>query len=91
MKILKVLSQEGYTALKFVPGRGQCGLTRMYLTIALCYGLDGESYIGKYCFHTKTEARRSLDKWDGSGDPPGNWIKHKGKEYRNPNYVENDI
>lgn len=92
METLEVLLREGYKAIKFVPGRGHCGLTRMFFTSALCYGLDEKSYVGRYCYHTMSEARKALDEWDGSGDPTGNWIKHKGKtEYSNPNYNKDEV
>jgi len=74
-----------------IPNKGLCGIKRMAFTVGLCYNLNNNivsaNYEGRYCFHTKAQALEALNTWDGTGDPPGNWIKHKGNtEYSNPNY-----
>lgn len=85
------LDEHGYSNTVTVPHRGRCGLRRMAFTVGLFYGIDDIGYKGRYCFHSYKEAAEALVEWSGTGDPPGNWIKHKGyREYRNPNYKEND-
>lgn len=85
------IESEGYQFVKEIPGRGFCGLMRLFYTVGLFYNIDEYSYEGRYCFHTAYDALLALHMWDGKNDPPGNWIKHKGglSEYRNPDY-END-
>lgn len=34
----------------------------------------------RWCYNTYTEAQRALSAWAGRGDPPGNWIKYKGRD-----------
>lgn len=80
-----ILKRNGYVFPREVEGRGVCALQRFIFTTGLCYGLNEESYEGRYCFESGMDAKEALGKWDGVGDPPGNWIKHKGKiEYSNP-------
>jgi hypothetical protein len=86
-QLFKYLETEGYSHLTEIPGRGICGVTRMIYTTGLVYGIDRYSYKGRYCFETMAVAVQSLNEWSGADDPPGDWIKHKGRiEYSNPNY-----
>ena len=82
------LEAYGYTDITDVPGKGICAILLGMFEVVLCYDLDKNLYEGgMYSFLTPEEAQESLKKWDGKNDPPGNWIKHKGKtEYSNPNY-----
>lgn len=82
------LEQEGYTQICEKEGRGICGIYRFVFTTGLVYGMDETGYAGRWCFETMCEATSELEKWNGIGDPGGEWIKHKGKsgEYRNPKY-----
>lgn len=83
--LIKYLSEQGYYNVRHIEGRGLCGLMRFTFTTGLVYGLNEYSYTGRYCFDNLTDAKQSLKEWDGAGDPPGGWIKHKGKiEYANP-------
>lgn len=84
--IHEILRAEGYSYVVEIEGRGLCGIMRQLFTVGLFYGLDLYSYGGRYCYPTLADAVEGLLNWDGQGDPPGNWIKHKGKfEYSNPN------
>lgn len=85
----RILDENKYFDYRIIPGRGIVGLMRFVFTIGLVYGIDEDFYEGRYCFHTLADAREALNSWDGVGDPPGQWIKHKGRiEYRNPDYIE---
>jgi hypothetical protein len=80
------LEEQGYFGVKEISGRGICGLMRFAFTVGLCYGLDETGYVGRYCYSELLDAKTALRDWDGIGDPPGPWIKHKGYvEYSNPN------
>lgn len=84
-EIIKKVESEGYFNCKVLPNRGIVGLYRYVFTIGLTYGIREYDYEGRYCFESLSEAKEALDKWDGVGDPSGNWIKHKGNiEYSNP-------
>ena len=70
---------EEYYETRDIPNQGRCGLIRMIFTVGLAVGIDEEgNYLGRYCFPSNASAKASILKWDGSGDPPGNWIKYKG-------------
>lgn len=89
--ILQLIHIDGYFHIREKPGRGICGLMHFVYTVGLCYGLDETGYQGRYCFSNLRGAMDSLDAWTGYGDPPGDWIKHKGKaEYPNPNNVSDE-
>jgi hypothetical protein len=90
-EIFTLLESHGYTDLKVLPGRGVVGLSKLIFTTGIVYGLDEFGYRGRYCYHTMAEAEQALRDWDGNGDPPGNWAKHKGdrKDRENPNYKAN--
>lgn len=81
-----ILQKEGYTHLKFIEGKGVCGLMRFMFTVGLVYGLTAHLYEGRYCYESFLDAKEALDNWDGVGDPQDTeWIKHKGhREYSNP-------
>lgn len=80
------LVHEDYFGFKYIEGKGLCGLRRFLYTTGLCIGLTRWSFEGRYCFENLADAREALDKWDGEGDPSGDWIKYKGRtEYSNPN------
>lgn len=83
---------EAYTHMVNKPNRGVCGLSRFLFTVGLVYGIDDIGYKGRYCYHTMAEAKAALLEWDGSGHPPGNWVKHKGRgiEESNPKYDKNE-
>jgi len=79
---------DDYRILTIKGERGICGIRRMAYTVGLFYGMTEDDYIGRYCYHTMGEAIDAILEWSGIGDPPGNWIKHKGGdgERSNPNY-----
>jgi hypothetical protein len=85
MELKTFLETQGYLHLREIPGKGWCGITRMLYTWGLFYGMTAENREGRYCFDSLTEAKAALSEWDGTGDPPGDWIKHFGdQEYTNP-------
>jgi hypothetical protein len=75
---LKELEREGYTFIKYIPTKGYCGLRRFLFTTGLCIGMDEASFVGRYCYEHMADAKEALEKWDGEGDPSGDWIKYKG-------------
>lgn len=86
--ITKLIHVDGYFHIREIPYRGICGLMRMAFTVGLFYGLDETGYRGRYCYDNLREAMGAIDSWKGAGDPPGEWIKHKGyREYRNEELI----
>jgi hypothetical protein len=98
LKRLEVLREclelEGYVNLTVIEGRGICGLQKFMYTMGLCFGLDELSFNGRYCFPhaVALDAFYAITVWDGKEDPPGRWVKYKGKdgEYWNPKETENE-
>ncbi len=81
----------GYWNAKLLSNGEMAGCRRMMYTTGLFVGLTAQGYRTRFCFHTEAEAEASLVAWDGTGDPPGNWVKEKGAvERMNPNYKEPD-
>jgi hypothetical protein len=81
------LTENEYVELREIEGRGICGLRNFMFTIGLCYGLTEHDYAGRFCYPRPftMDAIEAIKTWDGKGDPPGNWVKHKGAtEYSNP-------
>lgn len=65
---------------------------RFIYTTGILVGVTEHGYDHRYCFPNYADALEAFAKWDGAGDPPGNWIKRKGAdgEYSNPNYAEDE-
>jgi hypothetical protein len=78
--IESILKPAGYYEIREIPGRGICGLQRFIFTTGLVIGMDEIGYQGRYCYSTENEALDAINSWDGTGDPPGLWIKYKGRE-----------
>lgn len=70
----------GYSSPRLLPTGEWAGLLRMIFTYALVVGIDEIGYRTRYCYARQTNAEMALEIWDGTGDPPGPWIKKKGGE-----------
>jgi hypothetical protein len=46
---------------------------------------DDGNPITRWCYHSFVGAFLGLQEWDGVGDPPGDWIKEKGRDGERPN------
>lgn len=78
-EIIQALApQWGYRDVRVIPGRGICALQYFMYTVGITYGHDGTGYSGRWCYPNMAEAKVAYDKWDGVGDPSGEWIKYKG-------------
>jgi hypothetical protein len=88
-ELIKRLKAEGYYDIRYIEGRGYCGLREFLFTIGLCYGLEENSYSGRYCYpkNIENDSHIALKVWNGNSDPVGGWVKHKGieGEWSNPN------
>ena len=72
------VAELGYGAARIAGDAGVCAVRRLMFTGAIYVGITKDTYLGRYCYATVGEALSALQAWDGSGDPPGNWIKFKG-------------
>jgi hypothetical protein len=80
----------GYYAYRKIETRGICCLNDFMFTTGIIVGLTSIGYYGRYCYPNKQEAIDSFNKWDGQGDPPGNWVKYKGEGGERSNLKCND-
>lgn len=74
----------GYHAPRRLPDGRWIALQRMLYTTGLFVLEVPEFYRTRYCYERWTDAEAALQVWDGSGDPPGPWIKQKPEERLNP-------
>jgi hypothetical protein len=75
----------GYEAVRKLDTGEWAGLMRFMFTTGLVVGLDSFGYRTRFCFKHRSDALASITAWNGSGDPPGPWIKEKGRvERSNP-------
>lgn len=76
--------QPEFLELREIPDRGLCGVQRFIYTCGLLVNMtfDGPTYgySARYCYPSAKDATESLRLWDGTGDPPGPWIKEKVSE-----------
>lgn len=58
---------------------GEWAAVRPFIyTFGLLVGLDVWQYRTRFCYPRLDLALHALLTWDGSGDPPGSWLKEKG-------------
>jgi len=77
----------GYSFPRLLPTGEWAALRSFFYTCGLCVGLDKTGYRTRFCYETATDAFGALVTWDGEGDPPGRWLKEKGRHERhNPRY-----
>jgi hypothetical protein len=73
-----VVHENGYSALRNVPGQGWCGLLPFFVTWAVVVDLTVGCYGRRYCYEHHEDALEALSSWDGRQHPSGPWIKCKG-------------
>lgn len=70
----------GYTPVKQLADGRWIGVYNMAYTTGLFVDLDEAGYDHRYCYEHRRDTVAALEAWDGTGDPPGPWIKQKGAE-----------
>lgn len=76
---MTAFERHGYYHVRNLP----CGITalRDYVnTTDIVVGIIGTAWRRRYSYDSADLARRALDQWDGSQDPPGPWLKCKGPD-----------
>lgn len=77
----------GYKPVRLLPTGEWAGIQNLLFTVGLFVGIDPVLYRTRFCFPDRTSAESALRNWDGVGDPPGPWIKEKGRVERvNPRH-----
>lgn len=70
-------SVNGYNPVRALPTGQVIGVADMLFTTGLFVGIDEYGYSHRFCYATRSQAEQALREWDGTGDPPGPWIKEK--------------
>lgn len=78
------LSLEGYRDCRRLPNGEVIGVMPQLFTFGLFVGLDEYGYKRRFCYESASDANYALAQWDGSGDPPGPWIKEKPSDRLGP-------
>jgi hypothetical protein len=74
------LMQQGYLAPRRLPDQRWIAVQRFLFTWGLMVGLDDCGYVTRFCYAKLHDALAAAVLWDGTGDPPGPWIKEKGRD-----------
>ena len=74
----------GYESARMLPNGEIAAVMRMLFTAGLFVGVDSYAWRTRFCYETLQEAEDALAVWDGSGDPPGKWIKEKPSDRLGP-------
>jgi len=69
----------GYMNVRTLPTGEVAGIMSFMFTWGIIVGITRYSYRVRYCYESASEAVPALLYWDGEGDPPGPWVKAKGK------------
>jgi hypothetical protein len=82
----------GYHSPRLLPSGEWAALYKFIFTVGLVVGLNESGYRTRFCYQCHADAFSALAVWDGSGDPPGKWIKQKGEVDRiNPRFAGFEI
>lgn len=79
-EFVKDMETNGYTHVKLMASGEIAALLPMIGSMGLFMGLDEVGYRCWYSYPNDADATAAIDKWDGRGDPPGPWIKQKGRD-----------
>jgi hypothetical protein len=70
---------EGFLVLRLLPNGRIAGLLPMIFTVGVAVDVEADgTYSSRWCYPDLASAAQGLLDWDGTGDPPGPWLKHKG-------------
>jgi hypothetical protein len=76
-ELLALIANEGFRNVRSCGPAGVCATRRLLFSSGLFTRLTLDGYGGRYCYETEAEAIEALQAWDGTADPPGQWVKHK--------------
>lgn len=84
LEFIARMEHEGYNAVRRLPNGIYAGCLQMIFTGRLVVGLHETGWERCYDYESLLEAIAALALWDGSGDPPGLWIKEKPSQRNGP-------
>lgn len=85
-ELAEILKRNGYSVFRRLDNGEVAGISQFIYTFGLVLGLDETGYRTRFCYPDFASALQALLIWDGFGDPPGPWIKEKGRiERMRPN------
>lgn len=70
---------EKITGLRILPNGEVAGVLPFVFTHGLLVGLDPWGYRLRYCYALHYQAMQALASWKKGDDPPGPWLKKKGR------------
>lgn len=73
------LEAMGYREIRPLPNGELAALFPFIFTVGIVVGLDDFGYRCRWCYDNYAVASAALAAWDGTEDPPGPWIKKKGR------------
>ncbi len=76
----KTIIAFGYESPRRLASGEWAAIMRFLFTTGLIVGIEELGYRTRFCYRTREEALEALSSWNGTGDPPGEWIKEKGNE-----------
>lgn len=79
---------QSYLMPRLLPDGQWIALQSMLYTTGLVVGITPISWRTRFCYETPAEALIASLLWDGTGDPPLNWIKQKPEDRMNPKWLE---
>ena len=85
----KEMFEAGYRNIKRLSTGELAGTMRQMFTVGLFVGLTETGYKRRFCYELETDADRALRQWDGTGDPPGPWVKEKPSDRLGPGATMN--
>ena len=77
--IESALVRNGYHPIRKLPTGDWAGVLDMMFTYGLMVGCDTSGFRTRFCYEHRADASKALMDWNGEGDPPGLWIKEKGR------------
>lgn len=90
--IKQALASNGYRLIRKLPdGRWIALYGMLYTTGLFVLPPDGSSWTTRYCYENDRDATEDVASWDGTGDPPGRWIKQKPEERLNPLWLKEGV
>lgn len=75
-----ILKENGFFFFRQMPTGHIAGLHQFMFTVGICNRLDLHGYGERWCYEELGDAILALALWDGEGDPPGPWVKRKGRQ-----------
>ena len=83
-----LMEEWGYIVWRKMPDGSINAVQKYLFTFGLMVGVDPLNPImgwkTRFCYGNLGDAMLALTNWDGTGDPPGLWIKQKPEERHGP-------